>query len=126
MHIHRRLKLQSVIQKELAYQVPRSLKDPRVPWVTFTAVELNQSGSRATVYVALTQSIKEDNIEPNKKMQKCLKGLTAASGFLRKLLSKALMTKYVPELFFKEDKGLENSIRVFELLKTIQNENQTE
>ena len=48
----RRARLQAVIQEELSVVVPREVKDPRVPSVTFTQVEVTQDGSQATVFVA--------------------------------------------------------------------------
>jgi ribosome-binding factor A len=47
-------------------------------------------------------------------------GLMSAAGFLRHHLAKALTTRHIPTLLFKPDKGLDNSIRVHELLKKIE------
>ena len=53
------------------------------------------------------------------RMQDCIKGLTSASGFLRRHLAKVLTTRHIPTLSFKEDRGFVNSFRVQELLNQI-------
>ena len=123
----RRARLQSVIQEELAHVVPREIKDPRVPAVTFTAVEVTQDGSQATIFVAILGGAQggHDGAPPlsekgaKQRMQDCIQGLTSASGFLRRHLARVLNVRHVPNLVFKEDRGFENAIRVNELLKKI-------
>jgi len=123
----RRMRLQAVIQEELSVVVPREVKDPRVPSVTFTAVEVTQDGSQATVFVSIlggaqgghdgAPALSEHGAK--QRMQDCLDGLASASGFLRRHLAKALSVRHIPTLIFKEDRGFENAIRVHELLKKI-------
>ncbi len=126
----RRARLESVIQQELSYVVPRDIKDPRVPSVTFTAVEVTPDAGMATVFVTLLGGLRvdlsasEDEREKEeriykKKMKECLEGLNRAKGFLRRHLAGILSIRTIPDLVFKEDKGLENASRVYELLKQI-------
>jgi ribosome-binding factor A len=123
----RRMRLQSVIQEELSQVVPRELKDPRIPAVTFTAVEVTQDGSQATVFVAILGGARggHDGTPPLSdkaakiRMQNCIAGLTSASGFLRRHLARILSVRHIPSLIFREDDGFENAIRVQELLKQI-------
>lgn len=124
----RRARLESVILEELSMLVSRELKDPRVPPVTFTAVELSPDASSAVVYVSIlggAGGVNRDEPTPaeeeaaRKRMKDCLEGLTSATGFLRRHLAKALSVKHIPHLAFREDKGIENASRVFELLKKI-------
>jgi ribosome-binding factor A len=124
----RRKRLQAVIQQELSLVVPREVKDPRVPPVTFTQVEVTQDGSQATVYVALFGGLQGGlegeppltEAQANKKMRECITGLKSASGFLRRHLSSVLTVRHIPTLIFKEDRGFENTVRVAELLKKIE------
>ena len=53
MHETRRLRLQSVLQQELASLILREVKDHRVANVTITQVQVNIDASVATVYVSL-------------------------------------------------------------------------
>ena len=52
----RRQRLQSAIQEELAQFVSREVKDPRIPMVTFTEVQVTQDGSHATIFVSILGS----------------------------------------------------------------------
>lgn len=127
MDATRRARLASVIQEELAMFVSREVKDPRVPPVTFTRVEVVQDGSQATVYVAILGGNQggHDGAPPlsekgaELRMKDCLEGLQSAAGFLRRHLASVLTVRHIPNLIFKEDRGFENTNRVHELLKKI-------
>ena len=126
MQATRRMRLQAVIQEELAQVVPRELKDPRIPPVTFTAVEVSQDGSQAIVFVAILGGAQggHDGAPPlseagaKLRMKDCIDGLTSASGFLRRHWP-VLSVRHIPTLIFREDRGFENANRVYELLKKI-------
>ncbi len=131
----RRARLQSVIIEELS-QVVRGLKDPRIPSVTFTSCEVTQDGSQATVYVSIlgggqqpeglsdTEAAAHEK-QAKKRIKDCIEGLTSASGFLRRHLAKILTVRHIPTLIFKEDRGFENTLRVHELLKKINDSGST-
>ena len=127
MQATRRMRLQAVIQDELSLVVSREVKDPRVPSVTFTSVEVTPDGSQATVFVTILGGAQggHDGAPPlseknaKLRMQDCIDGLTSASGFLRRHLARVLNVKYIPVLIFREDRGIENSMRVHELLNQI-------
>ncbi len=100
--------------------VPREVKDPRVRSLTFTNVEVTQDGGQATVYFMLLGGRGDlPEKEADKIIRDCINGLTSASGFLRRHLSRALSVRQTPTLVFKEDRGLENATRVHELLRQI-------
>lgn len=119
-----------MIREELSVVVPREVKDPRVPSVTFTQVQVTPDGEQATVLVTIlggAQGGYGDEAElsegrAKKRMEDCLEGLRSASGYLRKHLAKVLTIRHIPVLVFKEDKGLANTQRVHELLKQISGE----
>src|SRR5690242_1104053 len=118
MQVTRRMRLQSVIQEELSQVVPKEIKDPRIPSVTFTAVEVSHDGSQATVFVAILGGAQggHDGAPPlsekgaNLRMQDCIAGLASASGYLRRHLAKILSVRHIPTLIFREDRGFENAI----------------
>ncbi|MFZ9596246.1 MAG: 30S ribosome-binding factor RbfA [Bdellovibrionia bacterium] len=124
----RRMRLQSVIQQELSQVVPQEIKDPRVPPVTFTAVELTPDGGQATIFVSLLGGGQTNldgspalsEAQAKQRMKDCIAGLSSASGYLRRHLARVLTVRHIPSLIFKEDRGFENAIRVHELLKKIQ------
>ena len=129
----RRARLEAVILEELSKVVPRELKDPRIASITFTSCQVTPDGSQATVLVTLLGSHAlqasdgdEQNTkareESEKKLKDCIKGLTSASGFLRRHLASVLTVRHIPTITFKADKGFENTYRVHELLKKISSE----
>src|SRR4051812_25794761 len=118
----RRQRLQSAIQEELSQFVSREVKDPRVTMVTFTEVQVAQDGSHATVFVSILGNSQQEPNVADKRMADCLKGLEAASGFIRRHLARALTVRHIPTLSFKEDRGLVNATRVHELLTQLQSE----
>ena len=123
----RKLRLQSALQEELAQFVSREVKDPRVPPVTFTEVQVTQDGSHATVFVSILGGSQggHDGAPPlsdegaRLRMKDCLEGLTAASGFIRRHLGKVLNVRHTPAIIFREDRGFENAARVQDLLEQL-------
>ena len=120
----RRARLASVIQEELALRI-RELKDPRVPMISLTQVEVASDGSHATVYFSLLEPVpktEEEHEQQQHRILECEKGLESAKGFLRRYLAKALSTRHIPSLRFKPDRGLSNAFRVHELLEEVKRE----
>lgn len=113
MDKNRRSRLASVIQEEIALNL-RHLKDPRIPsLLSIIRVDVTDDGSHATVFVSST--FHEDTTD----MDACIEGLKSAHGYLRRALAKALTTRSIPTLSFKIDKGIENTARVHEILKSL-------
>jgi ribosome-binding factor A len=130
MQENRRMRLQSAIQEELAQFVAREVKDPRIPTVTFTEVQVTQDGSHSTIFVSILGGAQggHDGAPPlseegaKRRMQDCLDGLTAASGFIRRHLGRVLNVRHIPTLAFREDRGFENAAKVHELLVKLEKE----
>jgi ribosome-binding factor A len=104
--------LRQVITDALA----REVRDPRVGFVTVTAVLVTNDLSHARVMVSV----------PGEDAEKAraLEGLQSAAGFLRSRAARGLTTRTVPELHFELDRGLEHAARINELLNTIRREGQ--
>jgi len=127
MNETRKARLEAVILEELSMVIPREVKDPRVPLLTITSVKVTPDGGQATVMISLLgKSLlgieEETEAEANarqKEIKDCLEGLASASGYLRRHLARVLTVRHIPSLIFKEDRGLENVLRVNELLKEI-------
>ena len=116
----RKQRLASVIQQELSVAV-RSIKDPRVPSVTFTHVDVTDDGSQATVSVTILGGDGSLGDHADRAaIRDCLEGLKSASGYLRRHLAKILTIRHIPSLIFREDRGLANVSRVHELLKEVE------
>ena len=94
----------------------RRVRDPRVGFVTVTAVLVTNDLSHARVMV----SVPGEDADKTR----ALEGLQSAAGFLRSRAAKSLTTRSVPELHFELDRGLEHAARINELLNTIRREEQ--
>jgi ribosome-binding factor A len=130
------MRLQSAIQEELSQFVSREVKDPRIPPVTFTEVQVTQDGSHATVFVSILGSgIHTEGLDEKDeaalaaaekaaelRMKACLDGLQAAQGFIRRHLGRVLNVRHIPTLAFREDRGFINANRVHELLIKLEDE----
>src|SRR4051812_16819312 len=92
------------------------VRDPRVGFVTVTAVLVSNDLSHARVMVSVPGEDGDKN--------RALEGLQSAAGFLRSRAAKSLTTRSVPELHFELDRGLEHAARINELLNTIRREEQ--
>jgi ribosome-binding factor A len=124
-------RLQAAILEELSVVLPREIKDPRVPPITLTRVELTPDAGMARVYFMLLGSlgVEEDEklrAEKERKVKDCIEGLASASGFLKRHLQRALQIRTTPDLLFREDRGMENTLRVNELLGRIAQEKSPE
>lgn len=99
--------LRQVITETLA----REVRDPRVGFVTVTAVLVTNDLSHARVLVSV----------PGEEGEKtrAIEGLQSAAGFLRSRAARTLTTRTVPELHFELDRGLEHAVRINELLNSI-------
>ena len=89
------------------------LNDPRLEFVTITAVKLSADLQVATVYFRTYTD------EASFKAQK---GLESAAGFFRKQLGQSLDVRRVPELRFIYDKSLENAVKIETILNEIAEE----
>lgn len=87
------------------------LSDPRLEGVVITAVKLTGDLQLATVYFR-SYSEKLPNAD-------IVKGLTSASGLMKRRLSEVLEVRRMPELRFLFDESIERGSRIEELLKKI-------
>jgi ribosome-binding factor A len=102
------------LRQVIADALAREVRDPRVGFVTVTAVLVTNDLSHARVMVSVSGE------EGDKT--RALEGLQSAAGFLRSRAARALTTRSVPELHFELDRGLEHAARISELLNDIRRE----
>jgi ribosome-binding factor A len=102
-------RLGGLIQKEISDIVFRRIRDPRLGFVSVTAVRVTPDLSYASVYVSFI-----GNDEDSQKSMDCL--LRAAS-FIRSELGKRLEIKRIPELRFFRDDSSERGARIDSILK---------
>ena len=99
------------VQRELAQVIQQELRDPRVGFVTISAVELSRDLSHAKVFVTL--------MDPAQDVAETLRALNKAAGFLRRHLGQRMVMRSLPELRFVFDKSLDEGSRIDELLHQV-------
>lgn len=92
--------------------VIRELKDPRVTgkMLTVVRVEVSSDASYAKVYVSDFKGIES--------AKEAVKGLTAATGFIRREVGSRLHLRKTPELKFVADDSIEQGFNMFKKLET--------
>ena len=99
----------------------RDLKDPRLgggSMLTVIRCDVSWDGSFCKVYIS--------SLEGFDKAKEAVKGLTSASGYLKREISNVLKLKKCPDLKFVADNSAESSVRIFEKLKNIKVEQENE
>lgn len=105
----RAVRLADQIRDTIAICITTVLRDPRLPAVTITHVNLSADLQIARVYF---RTINDDH-------NSALCALKGAGGFFRKRLSKVLDVKRVPELRFFYDTSIERAAHIESLLDKI-------
>lgn len=98
------------LQRELARLISTELKDPRLGFVTVTRVEITSDMKSAKVFVSV--------IGDRHVARQSMEALTAAKGFLRGGLGRAVDLRYTPELVFVEDRTTEKAIALSKILSS--------
>jgi ribosome-binding factor A len=103
-----------LIQKEISQMLVKSIKDPRIGFVTITKVSVSEDCRFAKVYFSVVGTLAE--------RERSMKGLDSAKGFVRKELGHRIRLRYTPEILFQFDPSIEYAIHMGELIQTIQQE----
>ncbi len=93
----------------LSDAISKDLKDPRVGFVTVTAVKTSSDLRHARVYVSV---LGDDHARAES-----VEGLRSAHGFLQSRVASELTLRRTPELTFEYDDTVDNAARINELLR---------
>ena len=100
------------VREEIMAIIRRDLKDPRIGFVSITAVRMSPDLRQARVRVSVLGNSDEQKAS--------IKGLVSAKGLIRHELGRRLENlKYSPELRFELDPSIEYSVHISELLKEV-------
>lgn len=99
------------IHKEVSALLVRGLKDPRIGFVTITAVDVTSDLHLARVYFTV--------MGDEKVRLETEKGLKSSAPFIRRELGKRLRLRYVPDILFQYDSSLEYGNRIEALIQEI-------
>ena len=101
-------RVDEAVREVLSDAITTQLKDPRVGFVTVTAVETAPDLRRARVYVSVLGSA------PVRK--RSLQGLESAHGVLQRIVARELRLKHTPTLEFVYDDTSERGFRIAQLI----------
>ena len=99
------------IREEIALYLRQEAKDPRIGFVTVTAVEVTRDLRTAKVFVSALGSDEEKNAT--------FAGLEAVAPRMRGHIGRTLRLRSAPELIFKFDRSVGNAARIESLLEAI-------
>jgi ribosome-binding factor A len=101
-------RVDEAVREVLSDAISKNLKDPRVGFVTVTAVKTSPDLRHARVYVSVLGE-EPDRVET-------LAGLRSAHGFLQGVIASELTLKRTPALVFEYDETTERAARLTELI----------
>ena len=104
-------KVADLIQKEVAQMLVKSIKDPRIGFVTITKVVVSEDCRFAKIYFSVAGTLAE--------RESSVRGLDSAKGYVRKELGRRLGLRYTPEIIFEFDPSIEYAIHMEELIQSI-------
>ena len=101
-----------LIKKEIASMILHGeIQDPRIGFVTITKVKMSADIKEARVYFSQIGSVEE--------RANSLDGLSSASGYIRRNLSKRLDLRHIPSIHFHYDDSLDYSEHIEKVIKEI-------
>lgn len=109
MSTGRMRRVDEAVRAVLSDAIAKDLQDPRVGFVTVTAVKTSPDLRHARVYVSILgdEQTREDS----------LAGLRSATGFLQAHVASELRLKHTPALVFSYDGSIDHGMRITQILK---------
>ena len=114
MEYPRSYRVGELILKNISEIISRGLKDPRIGFVTITAVDVTSDLRYARIYYTVIGSEKE-------KTDSGI-GIEKATPYIRRQLASKMTIRHTPELTFVYDVSIEYGNRIGSLLKDMNNE----
>jgi ribosome-binding factor A len=102
-------RVDEAMREVLSGAITSEIKDPRVGFVTVTAVETSPDLRHARVYVSVLGE------EPVRR--RSMDGLQSAHGYLQKRVAGELRLKHTPTLEFLYDDSTDRGMRIAELIE---------
>ena len=102
-------RVNEAVREVLSAAITNDLKDPRVGFVTVTAVDTSPDLRHAHVYVSVLgdEQVRRESLE----------GLASSHGYLQGRVGTELRLKRTPQLDFRYDDTAERGLRISELLR---------
>jgi ribosome-binding factor A len=97
--------------REVLSTAINDIKDPRVGFVTVTAVDTSPDLRTAKVFVSV--------LGDDEQREKTFAGLISARGFMQSRVARELRMKHTPQLQLVYDETAERGVRISQLLREI-------
>jgi len=101
-------RVNEAVREVLSGRLAEGLKDPRIGFVTVTAVETSPDLRHARVFVSVLGDAADRD--------RTLAGLTSSHGLLQAEIARELRMKRTPTLEFVYDESIDRGMRITELL----------
>jgi ribosome-binding factor A len=102
-------RVDEAVREVLSDAIAKEVKDPRVGFVTVTAVNTSRDLRHARVYVSV--------LGDEQERAASLDGLRSAHGYLQGVIATELALKHTPTLVFEYDETVERAARLTELMQ---------
>jgi ribosome-binding factor A len=109
MKADRLRRVDEAVREVLSDAVTKEIKDPRVGFVTVTAVQTSSDLRHARVFISV---LGDDGVR-----ERSLQGLRSAHGFLQRRVADELRIKHTPTLDFVYDDTIDRGMRIEALLE---------
>jgi ribosome-binding factor A len=103
-------RVNEALREVLSARIAEGLKDPRIGFVTVTAVETSPDLRHARVFVSV--------LGDEHEREETLAGLQHAHGLLQAEIARVTHMKRTPEIRFVYDETVEQGMRINELLES--------
>jgi ribosome-binding factor A len=101
-------RVDEAVRAVLSEAIAKDLRDPRVGFVTVTAVKTSPDLRHARVYVSV--------LGDERARSESLEGLRSAHGFLQGRLAGELPLKHTPAITFEYDDSIDRGMRISQLI----------
>ena len=104
-------RINELLHEEVADILFKEIKDPRIGFITITAVEATYDLSHAKVFVSIMGEEKDRELT--------IQGLKSATGYLKAKLKKRVNFHRIPEIEFVYDPSIEYGDRIDRILQEL-------
>lgn len=107
-------RVEELIREEVSDILREKVFDPRIGFVSITAVKISSDFKNASIYVSVFGEEREK--------KETMGGLISATGFIQHELSQMLQLRVTPKLRFVRDDSLERGSRVLSIINKLKHE----
>jgi len=111
VEFQRSQRVAEVLHQEISRLIQFEMKDPRLGFITITAVDVSRDVQHAKVYYTVIgdETTRKDSA----------RALESAVGFIRRQLGRALHMRTIPELSFQYDKSIAYGNHIESLIRDV-------